>query len=96
MAGIKAFGAPLRRVDAADFTRPDIVFQIGVAPRRIDLLTSISGVGFDEAWAERETIDVEGLRIHVLSRLAHLIANKRAAARPKDLSDLAWLEAKQQ
>ena len=64
---LKAFGAPLRRVDAADFTRPDIVFQIGVAPRRIDLLTSISGVGFDEAWAERETIDVEGLRIHVLS-----------------------------
>ena len=62
-----------------------------VAPRRIDILTSISGVQFDEAWAERETVPVEGLTLNVLSR-KHLIANKKAAGRPKDLADVSWLE----
>ena len=47
------FGAPLSRITADDFTKDDVVFQIGVVPRRIDILTSVSGVGFDEAWPER-------------------------------------------
>lgn len=88
---LRVFGAPTRRVEISDFTLPDIVFQIGVAPHRIDILTSISGVQFDEAWAERETVMVEGLTLGVLSR-RHLIANKKAAGRPKDLADVTWLE----
>lgn len=63
---LAAFGAPTRRMAASDFTQPDIVFQMGVAPRRIDLLTSISGVTFEEAWEGSATVDVEGLSIHVL------------------------------
>lgn len=88
---LRLFGAPTRRVAVDDFTCPDIVFQIGVAPRRIDILTSISGVQFEEAWAERETVVVEGMTLHALSR-RHLIVNKKAAGRPKDLADVAWLE----
>jgi hypothetical protein len=88
---LRIFGAPTRRVQAGDFATPDVVFQIGVAPRRVDILTSISGVQFDEAWGERETVVVEGLTLCVLSR-RHLITNKRAAGRPKDLTDVIWLE----
>ncbi len=88
---LQAFRAPTARVTKADFTEPDVVFQIGVAPRRIDLLTSISGVRFDDAWARRYIIEVEGLLLNTLSR-DDLIANKRASERPKDIADLAWLE----
>ncbi len=62
----------------SDFTQPGVVFQIGVAPRRIDILTSISGVEFQDAWNERHTAIVDGLQLHFLSR-KHLIENKRAS-----------------
>jgi hypothetical protein len=88
---LRSFGTPTGTIAISDFTSPDIVFQIGVAPRRIDLLTSITGVLFDEAWSERKTVTVEGLAVHVLSR-RHLITNKKATGRPKDTADLAWLE----
>ncbi len=88
---LRAFRAPMSQVTKADFTEPDVVFQVGVAPRRIDLLTSISGVGFEDAWARRHTIEVDGLRLYALGR-EDLIVNKRASGRPKDLADLAWLE----
>jgi len=67
------------------------VFQIGVAPCRIDLLTSIDGVEFQAAWSSRETREVDGLAVPVLSR-SHLLQNKRATGRPKDLLDAEWLE----
>ena len=67
-----------------------VVFQIGIAPRRIDLLTSIDGVGFEEAWTQRKQIDTEGLSFAVIGR-EHLIVNKKAVGRPKDLADVAWL-----
>lgn len=84
------FWGPGAGVDAHDFTVPDIVFQIGVAPRRIDILTSMSGVSFGEAWGERVTV-VQGLALCVLGR-RHLIASKKAAARPRDVADVAWQE----
>jgi hypothetical protein len=67
------------------------VLQIGVAPCRIDILMSIDGVEFDEAWPQRMIVEVEGQTFAVLSR-AHLLQNKKAAGRPKDLADAAWLE----
>jgi len=67
-----------------------VVFQIGVAPRRIDILTSLSGVPFDEAWAKREAVLTAGLTLPVLSR-EHLVVNKKAAGRPQDLADVTWL-----
>ena len=83
----------LAEITAADFATPGVVFQIGVAPRRVDILTAIDAVGFEEAWVARLEIEIEGLRIHVLGR-EHLLRNKRASGRPKDLADASWLEAR--
>jgi hypothetical protein len=86
------FGAPMSKLSVGDFSTPDIVYQIGVAPRRIDLLTSISGVEFDRAWGDRISVEIDGLTLPVLGR-NDLIANKRAAGRPKDLLDAETLDA---
>ena len=88
---LAAFGAPLDQVGEADFAVPDTVFQVGVAPHRIDLMTSISGVGFDEAWAERSGLRLANLEVAVLS-VHHLIMNKRASGRPQDVVDVQALE----
>lgn len=86
------FGAPLQTLTERDLQTEGIVFQIGVAPCRIDLMTSIEGVGFDEAWASRKPIEVEGVSLAVIGREA-LIRNKKAIGRPQDLADAARLEA---
>jgi hypothetical protein len=78
------FGAPLAELTIDDLKTPNVVFQIGLAPRR-------DGVEFDEAWALRNTIEVEGLTFAVIGR-AHLIQNKKAVGRPQDLADVTWLE----
>lgn len=72
-----AFGAPADHFDKADFTIVGRVLQLGVAPQRIDVLTGISGVRFDEAWEAREIGRLDVLEVPILSR-AHLITNKRA------------------
>ncbi len=88
------FGAPLEAhgVRLEDFAREGTVYQLGLPPRRIDLLTAISGVSFDEAVATRVTARVEGLEVPVIGRAA-LIANKRATGRQKDLLDVRALDA---
>ena len=86
-----AFGAPLHGIDETTFFKPGVVFQIGVAPRRIDIITAISGVAFDHAYERRQTVDVEDLPIGVLSR-DDLIVNKRATGREKDRLDADRLE----
>lgn len=92
MRALSRFGAPLAEIEVQNFSEPGIVFQIGVVPRRIDLLTMIDGVvNFADAWHERKEIKLEGITVPVLSR-AHLKQNKRAAGRPQDKADLAWLE----
>jgi hypothetical protein len=88
---LQRFGAPLAGLTRDDLKTPDLVFQIGVAPRRIDILTSIDGVEFDEAWSNRDAIVVERLSIAVIGR-SHLIRNKKAVGRPQDVADVAWLE----
>src|SRR3989442_8740941 len=57
-----AFGAPLQELTERDLSTPNLVFQIGVAPYRIDLLTSIDGVSFDEAWRDHVAIPVDGAK----------------------------------
>jgi len=89
-AGLKEFGAPLFDLTVEDLSRPEIVFQIGVAPCRIDILTSISGVEFTAAWPRRHEMELGGVRFGVLSR-EDLIRNKRATGRPKDLLDVESL-----
>ena len=81
------FGAPLQNVDATYFTQPDSVFQIGIEPDRIDILTGISGVTFEEAWATRV---IDGHYTFISRDL--LIANKTAAARDQDLVDVKNLQ----
>jgi hypothetical protein len=81
----------VRATSAQLFTQPDQVLQIGVAPLRIDLLTSVSGLEFDAAWARREMVDLGGLTVPVLS-LEDLATNKRATGRPQDLVDLRWID----
>jgi hypothetical protein len=90
LTALRAFGAPLFDLSEGDLISPGVVFQIGVPPLRIDILTSISGVTFEAAWAARVTHTVEGIALPFIGR-AHLIANKRAAGRPRDLADLADL-----
>lgn len=92
MTALRDFGAPLQDITVADFQQPGTVFQIGVEPCRIDLLTEIDGVSFAQAWGHRRTIEVDDLTVAVISR-EDLILNKRATARPKDLLDLDWLLA---
>ena len=89
---LAAFGAPLDalQVQREDLTRPDLVVQIGVPPRRIDLLTDISGVDFKSAWAGRVLHQVGRLGVPFLGREA-LVANKGAAGRLKDRADLEAL-----
>lgn len=86
------FGAPLQSagVAAADFAQPGAVYQIGLPPRRIDLLTEISGVTFDEAWASRTAAEVEGRTVSFIGREA-LIKNKEASGRLQDVADVARL-----
>ena len=86
------FGAPLESagVTPADFARSGTVYQIALPPRRIDLLTEISGVTFDEAWASREMAEIDGRAVGFSGRAA-LLKNKEAAGRPKDIADAARL-----
>ena len=88
-------GATRRAVlkHAADFAAEGAVFQIGVGPRRIDILTRIDGVTFQAAYARRSTIRLEGLDVPVISR-QDLIANKRASGRTQDLADVERLTAR--
>ena len=74
-----------------ELAMPGIVFQIGVAPLRIDILTKIDGVSFNEAWPEKIVVDFDGLPMPVLSKKL-MIQNKRTCARPKDLVDLDALD----
>lgn len=89
---LREFGAPLDELSESDLSAPDLVFQMGLPPVRIDILTTISGVTFDDAWHGRLNMRIEGQNVPVLG-LKELISNKRAAGRAKDLADLEALEA---
>jgi len=90
-AALVAFGAPLDQLTRDDLVSDDLVFQIGVSPNRIDILTTIAGPSFEEAWPRRSTVALWGLVVPVIGR-GDLIWSKRAAGRPRDLADLAELE----
>jgi hypothetical protein len=87
---LKVFGAPLSKISEQTFASVDVVFQIGVIPRRIDIVTSIDGVAFQKAYGEREMFVIDRLRVPVLSK-PDLIKNKASTGRPKDKMDAACL-----
>ena len=84
-----AFGAPLASLQLRehDFVRPEQVIQLGLPPYRIDLMTSISGVRFAEAWPGRLSGSLFDVSVSFIGREA-FVQNKRASGRPKDLEDL--------
>jgi hypothetical protein len=92
MAVLQAFGFGNIGIAAEDFVADDRVIQLGRAPNRVDLLTRLWGVDFDEAWARRVTGALDDLPVAMLSK-TDLIRNKRATARPQDLADAVALEA---
>jgi len=85
------FGAPLGGVSAEDLATLGTVFQIGVAPNRIDILNRVEGLEFADAWPHRVTTNYGDVAVAVLGR-DELIANKRAVGRLQDLADLEVLE----
>jgi hypothetical protein len=91
-SALAAFGFAALGLKAADFDEAYRVIQLGVPPNRIDLLTSITGVSFDEAWADRVEADVEGIPVSFISRQA-LVRNKRLTGRAQDKADLEALGA---
>lgn len=92
MRALAKFGAPMGEISESDFSSEGVIFQIGNSPRRIDLVTTIDGIKFDQAYANRKTFQVEGLQVPVIS-LEDLIANKRASGRTQDLADVEKLES---
>lgn len=91
MRALTRFGAPVSDVSEEDFSSPETVVQLGVEPCRIDVLTSIDGVAFGEAWERKVSVTVADLEIHILSK-ADLLQNKLATGRDKDQGDIAWLK----
>ncbi len=87
------FGTPLTGITKDTFSEDGLVFQIGVAPRRIDIITGIDGVNFEDAFKDKEGIEVEGLKLPFISK-ENLIKNKKATGREKDRLDIKYLEDK--
>ena len=92
LRAVRRFGAPLHDLTKSDLEKEGTVFQIGVAPRRIDIITAASGLTFDQASSRAATVAIEGLAVRIPS-IADLICNKRASGRTKDLADAEALEA---
>ena len=89
---LAGFGAPLDTLGIAmtDLTRPNVVIQLGLPPWRIDVLTSVSGVEFEDAWVDRLSGTFEDVPVTYLGRAA-FVRNKRASGRKRDLADLEML-----
>ena len=85
------FGAPLEHLTLEDLQSPDLVFQIGAAPVRIDVLTSVTGVEFADAWRSRLEGTYGAAQVYVIAK-DDLVRNKRATGRTQDLADVERLE----
>lgn len=88
---LSEFGAPLSGITRKTFTEKGIVFQIGIAPRRIDIITHIDGVNFKEAYETKKKIKIENLEVPFISK-EKLIKNKQATGREKDRLDAEHLK----
>ena len=92
VTALEAFGFGPLAADPASFTQPEQVIQLGRAPNRIDLLTSLSGDTPDESFATKVAAELAGVPVFILSKEL-LLKNKRATGRPQDLADVAVLES---
>jgi hypothetical protein len=92
LRALSRFGAPLENLSKEDLQKDGTVFQIGVAPRRIDIITSASGLQFEETYGRSLSVNVEGIEVRIPS-IDDLIQNKKATGRTKDLADAEALES---
>jgi hypothetical protein len=91
LRALRRFGAAMQNLTREDLQTDGTVFQIGIAPRRIDIITAASGLRFEDTFARSMAIDLEGIEVHVPC-LHDLIRNKRASGRTRDLADAEALE----
>jgi hypothetical protein len=91
LRALNRFGAPLHNLNKEDLQNDGTLFQIGVAPRRIDIITAASGLQFEEAYGRSLSVNIEGIEVHIPS-IDDLIRNKRTSGRTKDLADAEALE----
>src|SRR4030042_5417839 len=94
-AALKEFGAPLSNLTSDDFTHQDYFYQMGIPPLRVDIMMSIPGVEFEEAWKNREVVELDNLKIPFISR-SDLIRAKAASGRPQDKIDIDRLKEAEQ
>jgi hypothetical protein len=88
---LERFGAPVDQITVNEFATEGIVFQIGVTPRRIDIITHLDGISFDEADEDKIIVKVEGLKLPILS-FDKLIKNKLSTGRERDELDVKLLK----
>ena len=86
LSALRQFGFGDLPIQASDFSEPDKIVQLGVSPNRVDLLTSITGVPFEEAWSTREQGELDGITVWFIGS-STLIKNKERTGRPRDLGD---------
>ena len=85
------FGAPMADIIADDFEKKGIVFQIGIAPRRIDIITDIDGVDFDKAYLNKQIVKIQDISVPIIA-IDDLIKNKESTGREKDVLDVKMLK----
>jgi hypothetical protein len=88
---LREFGFVSLGIEPADFEADDRMIQLGRAPNRVDLLTRLYAVTFDEAWATKVAGEIDGIRVWFVDRET-LLRNKRATGRPQDLADVDFIE----
>jgi len=87
LEAIRAFGFPTDSISADRLQRPEALVEMGLPPLQIHVMSEISGVSWEAAWSGRSEVSLRDRHLNVIGR-AELVANKRAAGRPKDLADL--------
>jgi len=90
MLALNAFGFQNLSLTESDFSKEDSIIQLGYPPFRIDILTSIDGVVFDQAWEKKIVVELNGMNVPFIGR-DDLITNKKAAGRPQDIADVSRL-----
>ena len=90
MRALNAFGFQNLSLTESDFSTEDSIIQLGYPPFRIDILTSIDGVAFDQAWEKKIVVELNGMNVPFIGR-DDLITNKKATGRPQDIADVSRL-----
>ena len=90
-SAVAEFGAPVSEMKPEEFAEYGMIFQIGVAPCRVDIISKISGVSYADAVTRSVPKSIDGIPVRIIS-LEDLIANKKASGRAKDLADVEVLE----